>query len=82
MGPYHSIWCGCSTRYKTHQSITIRNIMFSYPTRSGVNAVEILNLKIKVGDNVVIVYVISQISRSKLLIVVLGQDMGRGGGGM
>ena len=56
--------------------------MFSYPTRGGVNAVEILNLKIKVGDNVVIVYVISQISRSKLLIVVLGQDMGRGGGGM
>ena len=49
--------------------------MFSYPTRSGVNVPEdfYLEVKVKVDDNVASAYVISETSRSKLLIIVLAR---------
>ena len=51
--------------------LRFENIMFSYPTRSGVNVLEDFNLEVKVGENVAIVYVSSETSRSKLFIIVL-----------
>ena len=49
------------------------DIMFSYPTRSGVNVLEDFNLEVKVDDKVAIVHIISEISQSKLLIIVLAR---------
>jgi ABC-type multidrug transport system fused ATPase/permease subunit len=42
--------------------LRFENIMFSYPTRSGVNVLEDFNLEVKVGENVAVVYVISETS--------------------
>jgi hypothetical protein len=39
--------------------------MFSYPTRSGVNVLEEFNLEVKVGENVAVVYVISETWKAK-----------------
>ena len=44
--------------------------MFSYLTRSGVNALKDFYLEVKVGENVAIVYVISDISKLRLLIAI------------
>jgi ABC-type multidrug transport system fused ATPase/permease subunit len=35
--------------------LRFENIMFSYPTRSGVNVLEDFNLEVKVGENVAVV---------------------------
>jgi predicted ABC-type transport system involved in lysophospholipase L1 biosynthesis ATPase subunit len=45
--------------------------MFSYPTRSGVNILKDFNLEVKVGDNVAVMYAISETSKAKLLITIL-----------
>lgn len=44
--------------------LRFENIMFSYPTRSGVNVLEDFNLEVKVGENVAIVYVLSETSKA------------------
>ena len=44
--------------------LRFENIMFSYPTRSGVNVLEDFNLEVQVGENVAIVYVISLTHRN------------------
>ena len=46
--------------------LRFENIMFSYPTRSGINVLEDFNLEVQVGENVAIVYVISNISQPNL----------------
>ena len=56
--------------------LRFENIMFSYPTRSGVNVLEDFNLEVEVGENVAIVYVISETSRPKLLIIALAGTAG------
>jgi ABC-type multidrug transport system fused ATPase/permease subunit len=42
--------------------LRFENIMSSYPTRSGVNVLEDFNLEVKVGENVAVVFVISETS--------------------
>ena len=56
--------------------LRFEKIKFSYPTRSGVNVLEDFNLEVEVGENVAIVYVISETSRAKLLIIVLAGTVG------
>ena len=59
--------------------LRFENIMFSYPTRSGVNVLEDFNLEVKVGENVAIVYVLSDTSKPRLLITILTVIAGRVG---
>ena len=49
--------------------LRFENVAFSYPTRSGVNVLENFNLDVQVGENVAIVYVLSQTSKARPLIL-------------
>ncbi len=60
--------------------LRFENIMFSYPTRSGVNVLEDFNLEVKVGENVAIVYVLSETSKASSHRTVRWNS-GRSGGG-
>ena len=68
---FSSSWIGPLPSDPKHTgTLRFESIMFSYPTRSGVNALEDFYLEVKVGENVAIVYVISDTSKLRLLIAI------------
>ena len=54
--------------------LLFENIMFTYPTRSGVNVLEDFNLEVKVDDKVTFVHTISETSQSKLFSPEHGKE--------
>ncbi|KAN0137720.1 hypothetical protein V8E53_004476 [Lactarius tabidus] len=78
--PFDSVWVLHSTR-NAQGCYDFKNIMLSYPTRSRVNVLEEFNLEVKVGENVAVVYIISETSKASYLYNYSRRDSRRSGDG-
>ena len=72
--PGHAFLSSCigplPSNPKCTGTLWFESIMFSYPMWSGVNTLKNFYLKVKVGENVAIVYVISDTLKLQLLIAI------------